>query len=223
MDNIQTLIDGVRQDFATQFQELGQATFQQIQEMRTELRGLTPVAPPEPVSPAAPPPSTPSTDGVEPTEGGVELQGSSTQVAALEQRLADMEQRWQDSQAENERLMAVQNFTQIASDRCIDPSALLVIAEARNLVKLQEDEYRVLTGKNKTTGQAIYTSTKEGLDTLLQTFPYLENPRPGNGTGAAPTQPNPTRKGYDTGADIMVAVMNEKDDSMNVWQDVSNQ
>ena len=126
-------------------------------------------------------------------------------------RIQELEAKQQESERRAQRLQAVQDFTRQAGDRLIDPDALLTIAESRGILRQDGAAFQVIAGKDEYTGEPIIKPVSEALDVLINAAPYLEKPRPGNGTGATAGEPTPPAgKKYNSGKAIMDAIMEGK-------------
>lgn len=122
-----------------------------------------------------------------------------------------------------QRLRATQDFTRFTMDRVISPEDLIQIAESRGLIKQVDGVFQVFSGKDEFTNDEIFCSIEEGLDTLLKAVPYLEKPRPGNGTGAVTSSgvsPTDGAAKYNSPQKIMDAVMAEEPGSLGVLSEI---
>lgn len=126
-------------------------------------------------------------------------------------RIQEMEAKFQESERKAQRLQAVQDFTRLAGDRLIDPDALLTLAESRGILRQEGASFQVITGKDEYTGEPVIKPIFDAIETLIAAAPYLEKPRPGNGTGAVSGEPvPPSAPKYQTPEAIMGAIMDGK-------------
>ena len=185
LDDIKALLSGVQEDFTKQLNGAMAKTRKEIQQQRDALAAFaTPPTPPQE--------ETASDNAPDATNEGNEGEDQITSLKAQfarqsreqAKKIREMEEKMANTERQNQRLQAVNGFTRVVGDRAIDPEAILVLGEQRGLVKQDEGKFLILTGKDEYTGDPIWQDIETGADALIKQFPYLEKPRPGNGTGA---------------------------------------
>lgn len=218
LDDLKAAFQELRQelqtDFTAQVNGLAAKTSKRIEALKKESDSarqelLNALKPPDNAAPEEPPTDTPAAPNADPVaEFRQQLE---RERRARQKAMDEMNQKLQQSEAKAQRLQAVQSFSRVAGDRVTDVDALLTLAESRGLVTQADGEFRVLTGKDEYTSEPIYAPIEAGLGTLLQQFPYMERPRPGNGTGATPgDSPTPPTPKYNDTKAITSAVMDGK-------------
>lgn len=194
LEDIKTLLGGVQEDFTRQLNGAMAKTRKEMQQQREALAAIaTPPTPPQEETTQDNAPAALPAEGEDPisvltAQMDRERRAREVQMdkerRAREKQINEMKQQLQQSQKEAQRLQAVNGFARAVGDRAIDPEAMLLLGEQRGLVKQNEGTFLILTGKDEYTGDPIWQDIETGADALIKQFPYLEKPRPGNGTGA---------------------------------------
>jgi len=122
------------------------------------------------------------------------LQQFKSQLAALQQQNKQLAEQLQAQQreTETERLQRLQTeykgrfYTQVA-DKVTDPDAFLTVLQSKTGATFDPDKGFVVRGKDEFGNETI-TPINEITDSFLQNdLAYFAKPRPGNGTGSAPS------------------------------------